>query len=694
MTVQAASFNPASFNSRTIDRFFEFSLLGLVATGFFALASSGFLDRPTLVLTILGLLLRAAMVSGLVRFRIPPTAVSILALGYVLFFPVDFWLISRDFLTVTVHGVCFLAIIRILTAQTNRDHVYTGAISFIELISAALLSVQAAFFFWLALYVVFAIAALTSAEMRRRFAQNGKAPVTSGVGLNWRLAVLAVASAFGMLVITAGLFLLVPRTARMAARMMPGSPRLTGFSNVVDLGGFGRISRDDRPVLHIRSYSPNLPADLRWRGTALSRFDGRTWYEPPLPAREVPTVRGTATVADEWQRSRRDGRRLLYRVDVQNSGTNTLFVAGIPEFVNVEAPRLFLTPEDSLRVFAPPSETLTYEVSAYSGAPIAWPLTRAEKVRYLQLPRIDERIPPLARSWSGEGSDRERALRIQRHLQNDFKYVLDGPRQPVRDPMADFLFVRREGYCEYFASAMAVMLRTEGIPARVATGFVNGYYNDVSGLRVLRASDAHAWVEGWIEGRGWTTFDPTPFGSQSSKSGLMERLGMYSDALDHAWREWVVAYDLTQQVAMAARFEGALRDLRKVGSGTGTNWIPLLKRWGGWVLALAGFSGLVFISVPWAWREWRRKTHIQRVRRSGGSARDASILYDQMLERLRQRGLEKPPAVTPLEFAERLPVGERAWVLEFTLAYNAARFGADAPATARLAEMLEEQQKQ
>ena len=80
--------------------------------------------------------------------------------------------------------------------------------------------------------------------------------------------------------------------------------------------------------------------------------------------------------------------------------------------------------------------------------------------------------------------------------------MLDGPEKPVRDPLADFLFVRKQGYCEYFASAMAVMLRAEGIPSRVATGFQSGYFNDVSGLYVVRASDAHAWVEAWIEGRG------------------------------------------------------------------------------------------------------------------------------------------------------------------------------------------------
>src|SRR5262249_9140664 len=154
----------------------------------------------------------------------------------------------------------------------------------------------------------------------------------------------------------------IPRTARMAAMLFPRGPRLTGFSNVVDLGGFGKISRDDRPVLHILSYTRTLPPDLKWRGSALSRFDGRRWWEPRLPGWTTPTVQGRAKIADDTQRSRLDGQRLIYRVDIENSGTATMFIAGIPEFVNADIPTLFLTPEDSLRAIAPGGSLQRYEV--------------------------------------------------------------------------------------------------------------------------------------------------------------------------------------------------------------------------------------------------------------------------------------------------------------------------------------------
>ena len=678
---------------KSIERYFQFSLLGLISTAYFALAASGYLDRPTLILTFIGLLIRAAMVAGVLRFQIPVHLISMAALGYIAFFPLDFYFLSRDFLAATVHGVCFLATIKILTAQSNRDYVYTGVISFVELIAAALLSAQSSFFAYLALYVVFAIGAFTSAEIRRRFQNNVHAvsPLRARVG--WRLAVVAVTATCGILVITLGLFLIVPRTARMAAMLFPNSPRLTGFSNVVDLGGFGKISRDDRAVLHIQSISRTLPPDLKWRGAALSRFDGKRWSEPPLPGRTIPTLHGYAEIADLNQRSRRDGHRLLYHVDVQNSGTGTLFIAGIPEFVNADFRNLLLTSEGSLRVIAPAGESLRYDVSAHTGPPLAVPLTRSERARYVDLPPLDIRIYSLANQWSGDGAPLDRALRIQRHLQRDFRYALDGPEKPVKDPLSDFLFVRKEGYCEYFASAMAVMLREQGIPSRVATGFQSGYYNDVSGLYVVRASEAHAWVEGWIDGYGWITFDPTPTAA-ATRPGLLSRVNMYLDAADHAWNEWVLSYDLTHQVAMAARFEAALRGWNRHTAGSNTNWpehiVNGAKAWGAAILAFILFVGVLSTFGPRWWREWRRKVRLQRIIRSGGTPSDASILYQRMLELLARRGFQKPAWFTPMEFAGHLPPEEKTRLLEFTELYNSIRFGGDSAATSRLAGMLQD----
>src|SRR5215208_1517428 len=158
---------PAASAAVSVERFFQFSLLGLVASGYLAVAGSGYLDLPTVVLTAAGLLLRALLVCGALRLEISDRTTTILTLAYTIFFGVDYLLLSRDFLQATVHLVFFLAVMKILTARTNRDYLYTAVIAFLELLAAALLSINLNFFVFLAMYLLFAMAALTSGEIRR-----------------------------------------------------------------------------------------------------------------------------------------------------------------------------------------------------------------------------------------------------------------------------------------------------------------------------------------------------------------------------------------------------------------------------------------------------------------------------------------------------------------------------------------------
>jgi len=357
-------------------------------------------------------------------------------------------------------------------------------------------------------------------------------------------------------------------------------------------------------------------------------------------------------------------------------------------------PTCRLRPLGRFRVMPATGQELRYEVSALAAPPLPYPLTEADRARYLQLPRVDERIYTLAFEWAGGGSDMDRSQRIERHLRRDYQYSLESANRPVPDPLANFLFVTKRGYCEYFASAMAVMLRAMGIPARVATGFQSGYYNEVSGLYVVRASDAHAWVEGWIEGRGWVTFDPTPAARNGSGAGLLGRLNMYLDAADSAWQQWVLAYDLGHQAALAAKFVHGLAAWNQTGRRGAAPWEPgfaeRAKQWGAWGLGLALAVAAGILGGPRVWREWRRKAQVRRIARGGGAPGDASLLYGHMLEVLARRGFRKPPWFTPMEFARHLPPQENEWVTRFTALYNAVRFGGDAAGAAQLAGMLAE----
>ena len=686
----------ASALGKQVDLFFQFSLLGLLATACCALASSGYFDRTALLFTLFGLILRAASVAELLEFRLSPRLVSIAVTTGTALIPLDFYFYSGNFRTAIVHGVCFLTVIKVLTAHADRDHLYTGAISLVGLIAAALLSAQPAFFLWLTLYIAFAIAAFTSAEIRHRLGIGTQQAALPKTRIVWRLTLVACAATAGILLTTAVIFLLIPRTARAAARLLPNSTRLTGFSNRIDLGGLGKISRDTRAVMHISSPAGPLPPDLKWRGTALSFFNGRSWLEPDRRiGRPIGAAPSPAVLAGRLQLSRRDGHRLLYHVDIRNTDTGTLFIAGVPEFINIDLPVLFVTRESAIHV-APPAtrfpETLRYDVSAHFGPPLPQPLTNAERARYLQFPPLDPRIVALARQWSGTGpaapSQMDQARGIERHLQRDFKYKLDGPPNPVSDPLADFLFVRKEGYCEFFASAMAVMLRSVGIPSRVATGFQSGYFNDVSGLNVVRASDAHAWVEAWLPTKpdspdgfdegSWITFDPTP--PASSAPASLSHIDMLLDAMDNTWRDWVISYDLSHQILMAARFEDAIRHFRQ-NRNLGINWFWLF-----WIAAAVAVAFLAPRLWRWLRRASRLRSHIRRLARKGGSPSDATVVYEQMIRRLAREGIHKPASLTPSEFAATVQTAPD--LAPFTELYNSIRFGGNVSETPRLALLL------
>src|SRR5580700_1568329 len=188
---QAAVSVPGSA-PRVVDRFFEFSLLGMLAAGYFAVVGSGYLDWPTATLTLIGLCLRALMVAGVVEFEFSNRFVAVVTLLYIGFWPVDYFFVSESFLTATVHLVCFLAVLKILTAKTNRDYTYIKMIAVLELLAAAVLSISLSFFGYLALFLLFAIATFSSGEVRRS-AQLRRSVVRGGLpAFPRRLAALAV----------------------------------------------------------------------------------------------------------------------------------------------------------------------------------------------------------------------------------------------------------------------------------------------------------------------------------------------------------------------------------------------------------------------------------------------------------------------------------------------------------------------
>jgi transglutaminase-like putative cysteine protease len=413
-------------------------------------------------------------------------------------------------------------------------------------------------------------------------------------------------------------------------------------------------------------------------------------------------------------------RTLYYHVDLNAVDTTALFFAGTPETLDIRQLFVYRNPNVSVirndtgsyRLDRLPPLGFGYDAYSLledpaepaSAAGTDPELTADHRKRYLQLPRIDRRIPELARAMTaGARTDFERTRSVERRLRTDYGYTLELPDHQIADPLADFLFTRKKGYCEYFASAMTVLLRTVGIPARLATGFQTGVYNPLSELWLVRASDAHTWVEAWIPGRGWTTFDPTPPDPNPAGLALLTRLGLYVDAAQTFWQEWVVSYDLGRQGTLSYRMEMGARRLglrwSDSVSGLQTGWqayvLSWLRRHGIPVLLLLVAGVSLWWLGPSAIRLFQMRQRVRRVRRGEASAGDATLLYQRMLDLLKRRGYEKPAWFTPAEFASSLRThGLQSTVSEFTTIYNEWRFGGRTEGVPRLSHLLDELERQ
>jgi hypothetical protein len=302
-------------------------------------------------------------------------------------------------------------------------------------------------------------------------------------------------------------------------------------------------------------------------------------------------------------------------------------------------------------------------------------------------------------SWAAKRRRPGKRSLVENYLKSHYGYTLELPPAEPADPLAFFLFHRKKGHCEYFASSMAVMLRMLQIPSRVVTGFQSGVYNPISGSQLIRTSDAHSWVEAWLPNRGWVTFDPTPPDPQGQRLSAWTRLGFYADAVDVFWQDWVLNYNLDRQLQLASRVGESSRHI-------GMNWAEspwiwatqaagafkvFSRRFGFMALGvLAYFCWLTVFLGRDGRRWWAARQRMLKVQRGAAEASDATLLYQRMLKALHRRGIEKPAWLTPYEFARVVQEPELSLLVEdFTSAYNELRYGRNAEAAGRIFVLLE-----
>jgi len=709
-----------------LDRYFKLSLYLLLLTSVLALVCTGKLDLISIIAAPAALLTKGYRWLHGHKPELSARAATWLVILYFGFFPLDLWLFSRNYangaqspalfaaLIATVHLMLFAMMVRLFSAVTTRDYLFLAMLGFTTILAAAILTVDSVFLAFFLVFLVLATSTFMALEMRGSAEAAATPPLEPGTQaarqLRTALSATAGVLAVAALAMGAVIFFILPRISAGYLSSYNLQPTLiSGFSDDVELGEIGEIKKSSAIVMRIQiEGDPTAAAAMHWRGVVLTNFDGRRWFTEQRSVETLaPNSDGWFALPQTQGESQRRTTRLLYSVLLEPIATNSLFYASEPvatrgSFFGQDSAQLlrrsYLAVDSTGSVFNPFHNftRLRYEglsrMTANSPADLRAASTDyPDSIRdlYLQLPPLDPRIPALAQQITANLSNPfDKASAIAAYLRSHYSYTLDLSGTPrTADPLPYFLFTRRAGHCEYFASAMTVMVRSLGIPTRYINGFLPGEYNDVGSDYVIRASDAHSWVEVYFPGYGWITFDPTPPAAEVPLT-WGARLGEYWDWFQLTWNDWIVNYDFAHQFQLAQNLE---RNSRTWTERMRARWdaahdaavarmLQAQRRFVRWPhhAALAGALCVVLATLILLGpaRKHLRVAWQMRAGRGELNPHLATLHYQKMLQLLERRGLHKPPGQTPLEFATSIgPAQIAAPVAQLTSLYQAARFG-------------------
>lgn len=453
-------------------------------------------------------------------------------------------------------------------------------------------------------------------------------------------------------------FVLLPRLPSPLWGMPDRSSARTGIADRMSPGDWVDLLLDDSPAFRVSFRGPMPPPDERyWRGPVLWDFDGRTWTRNAAQIPEGP-------VAITFQ-----GPPLHYELTLEPSERSHLFAM---DLLQGQPADTRLGADHSLTSTSPVRTVRRLSLASAPAASFEPDLPARTRFLALRLPPdYNPRARALAEGWRARSrSDDEVVGHALAMFRADFEYSLSPP--PLgRHSVDEFLFSTREGFCEHYSSAFTFLMRAAGIPSRVVIGYVGGFRNPVGDYLLVRQSDAHAWSEVWLQGRGWVRVDPTAVVSPGDVIGRREpqagtgtggasrrfwqgaaQLADWVDWARRGWNEVLVGYDATRQRLL----------LRPLGIDRG-DALQLALLFG----AVTALGLLVAVLL------------LLRVDRP---VRDPVLAaYQTMLKRLEGRGLRKPPYQPPLGFgqaAARAFPDDAARLLSLSRRFSDWRYAPDA----------------
>ncbi|HJX27528.1 MAG TPA: DUF3488 and transglutaminase-like domain-containing protein [Thermoanaerobaculia bacterium] len=511
---------------------------------------------PLLALYLIGVGLFLRRASQDPPSWLPAWAMNVLGLVYVPFFFFDLLVLSGGRLVQAVLHLCLFTLLVKLYALVRERDKWQAAMGIFFLFLASMgTSVHPAIVLYLVGFLVLTLMMLTRFAFLHVLAGFGREdPALARLPLRGFMMFSTVMT----LLLAVPLFALLPRVRSpyITGRGVGTGTQIeaAGFSDEVTLDSIGAIRGSREVSMRLLEEAPLDPnREMRFKAATYDVYQGGTWRRSPMS-----TVLHRSERVRFWLR--REEPRRWVKIFLQPLRSRSIPLPVDTVVIEPNVPTLDVDEGGALSFAIPPLEVREYRVGMIDEPVLIGSLPGSgPQEPALDLTGVTPRIAQLAREVMGEGDSRERARRLELHLMQNYEYTLDFRGRVADDAIERFLFEYRSGQCEYFASSMVLMLRSQGIPARLVTGFLGGEYNPFEGYFIVREGNAHAWVEAYMAGQGWQVFDPTPPAGRPAGDGegawMLARQAW--DYVLFRWDRYILTYGIYDQL----RIFGGLRDL-------------------------------------------------------------------------------------------------------------------------------------
>nr|MDP9122212.1 transglutaminaseTgpA domain-containing protein [Acidobacteriota bacterium] len=436
---------------------------------------------------------------------LPLWAMNTLGFLYLPIFVADLMVLNRGHLVQPVlHLILFSLLVKLFALVRERDK-WQAVIGIFFLFLAAMgTSVHPAIVLYLIAFLALTLLLLTRfafLHVLTGFSRDDPMPASIPV------RGLLIFSTIGTVVLAVPLFALLPRvSAPFIVGRGAGSGAVleaAGFSDSVTLDAIGLIRNSRNVALRMVEERPDAERETRFKAATFDVYEGGSWRRSPkrqtLPRSQGIRFRLGPDKPVRWA-----------KIWLQPLHSRSLPMPVEATLVEPHSPLLEIDQGGALSFPIDPLEVREYRVGLAAHPVLLGMAPGTPDDPTLDLHGVTPRIADLARRVVGTGSAGQKAHRLESYLIRSYAYTLDFAGRSAANPIEDFLFRYKSGQCEYFASSMVLMLRSEGVPARLVTGFLGGEYNPFEGYYIVRNSNAHAWVEAYLAGQGWQILDPTP----------------------------------------------------------------------------------------------------------------------------------------------------------------------------------------